>query len=525
MASLLTMAAAIAMAGTPASGAPASALSLTSISFGSDQVDASTGDAVVPLTWTIGNSDADADDLWGVITLRQRAAAPGEFIGQTYRLPFRLGESWYYRGKFVSGTAQASTYEYQFPVPRYATGTSAEWVVTEVSASADDAALTVTDDLPTLRATTLADTTPPQLGYATLEGSWNNEPVYAYVKDDAYLLLYTASPSDYESGFSHGAVTVTGPGGQTATGTVRAQWFEEESGSCGNRYGGDIHQPACGIIVLLPAHAATGEWNMSGFTLTDNAGNTTTVTGLVTSPINVTANDVVSVRSITATPNPVNNWHGSARTTLTLAVDGALDGIATVRGGFEWSRCQQFTATPTAAPDGTVSVPILMYRQSSECVLTSLIVTDGAGNVAVYGTDHHAPATGLTIARLPNTTPPTAAGFTLSRQTFTQAEVSSWSAAFALTATVTAPVAPVDGYDLYVILADGSAYPLSGGGTSAWNGQLQLNASLPSHLTPGTYRLGLRIGDAGGLSSAYNLPWYQNNTSVMDGSLSITVTP
>ncbi len=223
----------------------------------------------------------------------------------------------------------------------------------------------------------------------------------------------------------------------------------------------------------------------------------------------------------------MNNWLGSARTTVTLAVDGARGGVATVRGEFDYSRCQSFTATPTVNADGTVSVPVTMFQRSKDCTFSSLIVTDGAGNVAVYGATHGAPRTGLTIARMPNTTPPTLTGFTWSRQSFTRAESQNWwTSTFQLSATLSAPVAPVRGYDLSVILPDGSSHPISTGGIGGTHGgTLQFDGYPPSHLEPGTYPIGLRIHDESGLSSSYNLPWNERNTQITDGSMSITITP
>ena len=66
----------------------------------------------------------------------------------------------------------------------------------------------------------------------------------------------------------------------------------------------------------------------------------------------------------------------------------------------------QQPATPTANPNGTYSVPISMLSIATSCTVAGLVVLDGAGNVAVYGTEYGEPDLGIKLTRVPDTTPP-----------------------------------------------------------------------------------------------------------------------
>src|SRR5215211_4872804 len=109
------------VAAAPAWAVPYVKLSLASLAFESQRVDATGEFTVVPLTWTVRNTDQQAGDLFGTVILRQEGATPGSYVGQTYQLDYRIGER-RDRSEFVSGTPQRSTYRYYFVVPRYAAG-------------------------------------------------------------------------------------------------------------------------------------------------------------------------------------------------------------------------------------------------------------------------------------------------------------------------------------------------------------------------------------------------------------------
>ena len=76
---------------------------------------------------------------------------------------------------------------------------------------------------------------------------------------------------------------------------------------------------------------------------------------------------------------------------ISLHVSGAQGGVSTIYVDFTAdSPCSQQSATPTANPDGTYSVPISMLSIATICTVAGIAVLDGAGNVAVYGTENRA---------------------------------------------------------------------------------------------------------------------------------------
>ncbi|GAB7048999.1 hypothetical protein [Catenuloplanes indicus] len=491
---------AVLVGATPASAA-SSTLSLTSISFGSTQVDASNGD-VTPLTWTVTDSNTDSYGPSGTVTLRQRGDGPGEFVGLSHRITFQFGDQGHYAvARHVSGPATASTYVYDFAPPRHSATGTAEWVVTSVEVTTIGATLTVTDGLPSLTATTLVDDVAPTLQHISLTGIPDGREPYVFAGTGA--LRVSLSPVDYPSGISHAVVTFTGPGGQTINGEARVETIPGSGTWCGETSTSGLFQPHCTALVHVPAGAPSGVWHLTSVALTDNSGNTGVITdGLDVPSVTVTSNESLSVRAFTATPNPVNNWHGDTWTTLTLAVDGAQGGVSLVQSDFQVGSCQDVSATPTVNSDDTVSVPVRMRQGAEECIFVSLAVVDGAGNVALYGPGYQAPAIGLTIERLPNTTPPVASDLSWERQTFAASET---GASLVLTMAITAPVAPVNTSGLYLVLPNGHELPLNGSHEPG-DGTLTIRAGLPSGLAPGTYPVRLYIQDAGWLRSDYAAP-------------------
>lgn len=513
-----------------AAATPSQPLRLVSIGFGSFQVDATPGSVVVPLTWTVRNLDQSAERLSGVVTLRQRGSAPGTFVGQTYQLSYELNERYFTRAEFVSGNAQNSTYRYYFTVPRYAAGTQARWSVVGVTMSdGQRPAVTLEESAlrrhrPNLIANTLVDSTPPTIDRLELQThQWNATSGYAYVKDQSHYLNYATTVHDGGTGFWKGSVSLTGPGGQTATGEFEAIHFGLDNPSCGSRSGGDIHDFSCSVSVLLPSNAQTGTWHVTDVVLTDNAGNEGAVSEFSALPVVVTSNDVVSASNFSTDPDPVNNWVTDGWLKLLMNVHGAQNGVATIEATFDWPRCDQISTIPTIEPDGRLSTPVRMNRNSRDCVVTGLIITDGAGNVALYGSAHNAPSPDLVVRRLPNTSPPTATGFHVTPDTVAQSEL--FSAWLVVTMSVTAPIAPVNGYDLYYLDSAGSVNPLSTGGVSVGpENVLTLYASLPYFIEPGSYTLGIRLSDASGLVSSYGLPGWPDNHDLPEGALRFTVT-
>src|SRR5581483_8037884 len=105
--------------------------------FTPTRVDASAGHAVATLNWTVTDSNPAAAFVSGNVYIRMAGSQPGTFIGRTYQVIYALDGAPFGEATTVSGTAQESSYSYDFPVPQYANATTARWVVTRVTAHDD----------------------------------------------------------------------------------------------------------------------------------------------------------------------------------------------------------------------------------------------------------------------------------------------------------------------------------------------------------------------------------------------------
>ncbi len=77
---------------------------------------------------------------------------------------------------------------------------------------------------------------------------------------------------------------------------------------------------------------------------------------------------------------------------------------------------------PTLNPDGTYSVAVSVFSIATSCSVDGIAVVDGAGHVSVYGAEYGLPDLGITLTRVPDTTPPVATGAALSATTITPTE-------------------------------------------------------------------------------------------------------
>ncbi|MFB6393009.1 hypothetical protein AAFH96_07780 [Polymorphospora sp. 2-325] len=513
---MATCVAASTLAAPPATAQP-SGLSLKSLSFASKRVDVREQSVAVTLTWTVRNTNPEAEYLSGSVRLRMAGSTPGTYVGTTRDINFWLYTSW--EGvRHVSGNAQESTYEYDFAVPRYGKTTSALWVVAGFNASDDKGATLSLEGAqlarhrPWLKAQTAVDSTPPVIDSIEITGSFP----YAYVGDRSISLGYRAGLRDSQAGFWKGTLRLAGPNGQVLTAPFEANLSVFDT-SC--RPSG-FSEMSCQFLLDVPAGTTSGAWQVVEVTLVDNVDNQTTVVPPDTAPITLTSNEVVSAANFTATPNPVNNWTQNATTRLRMDVTGAQNGVGTVQLDFDTPGCRQDNAGPVVDPDGGISVGVLVSRNTAECVVTRLIMVDGAGNAAVYGDLFGAPDPGLTINRLPNTTPPAVSAATLTPTTVTRSEAPNvWPT---LTMQVTAPIAPVNQYALYLYDAAGNIVAQQSGGTSGAgpDGTLRLYGYLPYDIAAGTYSYGFTLYDASGLRSSYGV----NGQPLAGGPLEITVT-
>jgi hypothetical protein len=491
------------------------------------------------LTFTIGDSHADATGIGGDLYIRQQGATRGTFIGDTYDVFFSFGNSGFGGADFVSGTPQESTYTYDFAVPRYANASRATWVVTRVvitdglpggSLDADPASLGKFKDSFTAKEN--VDTVKPV--YQSLEWASNFTAAthpYLYLDGtDPAVTGYDLNVQDFQSGFWKGSLQLTGPGGRTLTApfAYAGPNAETTGSSCGFLGGGDINDITCGVLVSFPANSAPGVWSVTKVTVVDNAGNRTVDNHPQTTPVTLTSDSTMTASGFTLTPNPVNNWSGFVRVQVGMTVTGATGGVSAIyvdRDGV--SGCLPGDPTPTVNVDGSLSVSMLMFQGSPTCKILGIAVVDGAGNVALYGPEYGAPDPGLTITRVPDTPPPVATAASLSATTISDEQISN-GPDIQLIVQVTCQVAPVNQFSIVVYDADGNEVDQEFGGASVsggLNGTMTEGLPLPFFLAPGTYTIGFSIIDAGSLTSTYGISGVPSSQPLPSGPLVFTVTP
>jgi hypothetical protein len=516
---------------SPASAAPPT-LCVTSLAFATGHVDATTG-AAVRLDWTVADRDATATSVSGDVYLAMRSTVTHRFLGRTYHARYAYQNSGPGQADYVSGTPRESSYSYLFAVPQYADASTAEWVVTKITvADSTGHSLALAGHQldgyrETLTATELVDASAPAVGAITLDS--NTYPVrpYYYVNGASADVRYELEAQDWQSGFWRGWLVLRGPGGQQ----VRADFAFSpdnngfyDSPGCGYLYGNDDRDQLCGVIATLPAGAAAGTWSVSSVTVLNNAGVAATIGGSDGAPPVVATSDaVVSASGFTATPNPVNNWAQAQTVRVSMRVTGAQQGIAAIYvdtvGGASGG-CPQTGTTPTADPDGTVSVPLQLYQGVAGCTVHGIAIVDGAGNVALYGQNYGAPDPGVRVKQVTDT-PPVATGATLSVTSVPESQLAQ--TVLLLTVQLAPTVAPVTGIGFFLYDASGNQVTSGFGGTAQFpDGTVRWYQYLSGlTLPPGTYPVGFRLDDAARMSSLYGMP---GSPPVPGGPLTLTVT-
>ncbi len=501
-------------------------LAVTALSFSPTSVDASAGTGSATLTWTVTDSNASATDIAGEVDIRQEGQHPGAYIGMAYPATFDLTGA--ISGQVSgngSGTAQDATFSYTFYVPQYTHATTARWVVSAVSitddlgASADISGVMLTGFHAVLNATELADTTPPT--YDQLSFETPGQRPFLYDNGTSASISYYLEVLDPESGFWEGIVELSGPRGQVAFGPFAAEYsIADGLDVCGQGIGFGTQDILCSATVTIPANAAAGTWSVSAITLTDNAGNTVTYGGLNELPVTVTADRVLRASGFAVNPNPVDDWGNAALTTLTMTVAGARDGVSAIDVDGANGECEGASSTPTLNADGTYSVPVYVAPDVATCSITGIAVVDGAGDVALYGSEYGAPDPGVTITQEPDTTPPVATAASLAYTSLVSSPTSSVNDT--VTVTVDDPVAPVTGFAVFLYDSSGSGGEVSYGGVpSTLTGNVTLLFQLGAGFAPGTYTVGFELIDAAGLTSFYGTP---TGTPVPGGPLTLTIT-
>lgn len=504
----------------PASAASPPMVKLTSMAFGTRAIDTTSGAGSVNLTWTVSDKADDSEQVTGTVTLSQ-------FIGNTPVGPdLTVSFARHPDGAVLvfstDGDPTNSTYVYSFPVGQYGPASKSTWRVVAVEASgaagghASVAGTKMSAFHADLNVTARADTTVPSLdfmGFSSLQTD------VSYDQGSGAQISYLMYISDGETGFWKGSFTLTGPNGASAT-QAFAVTGVYGSRMCGtDPVSSDTTFVICDIEIDLPVGAPTGQWQVSSVTLTDAAGNSTTITDAGTQPVLVVRDDVITASDFAIAPAVVDNWRENKTTTFSFATSGLHDGVATAElgGSCLWA------GGPSVDPDGTVSIELLMTEQMDRCEITGLKLTDGDGNVAVYGSDYAgAPDLGtVVVQRVPDTTPPVALAAALSTATYSAANPPN---GINVDVTMNDTVgAPLNGYT--VIIYDANHNPVGGGDGgigSPGNGVAQLFTTVGS-LQPGTYSVGFILDDAAGNSSSYG--GFPVNNPVPGGPLILTVTP
>ncbi|WP_159400308.1 hypothetical protein [Streptomyces sp. XY431] len=499
-------------------------LGLSALSFSQPTVDASTGTAAVTLTWTVTASDPEARQNGGTIVIRQQGDAPDTYVGQSRVVSFLQGSSGY-GADFVSGNAASATYSYRFAVPRYAGAATAKWTVSLVTIHEIQtqqrqvlAGSALGGFGNVLTATSQVSTATP--GQPSLSLNLNGRPPYVYAGNNAYV-SYSVGVQEQQSGFWKGTLQLTGPGGATLSASFENSTYD---GQLNYPCQHDVNYPTCSALVLIPSTAPAGVWTVSAATLTNNAGQSKSFTGLNTLPITVTSNETVRADGFAATPGELNSWTGPVAFKVSMYVSGAQNGVRSIE--LRWAgSCSQSSTYPGGGPNGSLAVSATLGRSGNGspagCTLTGVAIKDGAGNLALYGSDYFAPGTGVQVRGIPNTTPPTVTSAALNVTSIPRSQAPGRS--LVVYAQVVAPVAPVNGFRSYLYDNTGTAVGQAFGGTTVGaDGRAMLQAAyVPYGIAVGTYTVGFEVIDASWLSTGYGTPGGQ---PVPGGPLTLEIT-
>lgn len=510
-------------------------LKLSALSFASPTVDATSGGASDTATWTIADANPNATEIGGEVVFREIGSTPNSYLGQPYIVDFTLGQDAYNGATFVSGDTADSTYSYQFFVPGYAASTNATWGITLVTAydGTGEQFVSAGSDLSgfgsTLTATDVVPTSTPALDNTGVTVESENPTASGDIYDGTDTGVdYRLTAQDQQSGFWRGTLTLTGPGGATLSSSFDVLWDEgQAAGDCQN-FGGRIYDldGTCTVGVDIPADAAAGTWVVSTVTLTNNAGQTATLADLDTAPITLTSDHTLSASGFAPSAGTVDNWAQPASFTVSMNVAGAQDGVTSIQ--LLWTNlgnglCTSNSTTPTHGSGTTYSVPATMATANmgrSTCSLVGVVITDGAGDTALYGSDFGAPAADVTVSTEPDTTPPTVTSASLNISTIPESELGDYS--YDIQAVVSDKTAPVDSSSAWLYNSSGQVVDDDGGGQSVGTGgQALIGFPVPNGLAAGTYTVGFSITDVGGLSTSYGTP---GGNPMPGGPLTFTVT-
>jgi hypothetical protein len=520
-------------------------LGVSALSFASPTVDAADGGntAAQTVNFAVTDSDPAATSVSGYVVLRQFGTSPNTYVGQPLEFLFTEGSSVSNGATFVSGTPASSTYSYTFGVPEYAAATSATWGVSLIAimdgpggqtAVLSGSALSGLSNTftATEQVSTTTPTYQPGITVTTTGNSVTENPPYLYNRGIVGLAQYGIDVQDSQSGFWNGFLTITGPGGMTETAPFYsyADPFQQENFPCqgfGNFVWVD-DQEDCTPDVFIPAGAPAGTWAVTSVSLTNSAGQTQDYTGLDLAPITVTSDGVVKASSFKATPAQVDNWRSSATSAISMDITGAQGGVSSIQlyTSGTGEPCVQVSTTPTKDADGSYSVSLTMDQAfgngGSTCTIEGIAITDGAGDLSLYGIDFTSANVGVEITNVPDTTPPVATAASMSVTSIEQSQLPTLgNTVYAIVQTEILMV-PIDQASTTVYDSSGTAVASESFGVSVGaSGQVDLGLGLPSTLPVGTYTVAFSLTDAGGLTTSYGGP---GQNPVPGGPLTFTVT-
>jgi hypothetical protein len=506
-------------------------MSISALSFGAKSVDATSGSATIDLTWTMTSDNPDAGGFAGNVHLRRIDPHTGAYIGTELAVNFD------YEGSPVDGvtvepgsTSASTTYDWTIAVPRYGATTKTTWAVSEIQGG-DGAGDSIDWTAPQLSAfprTFTAQTTADK-GYPSLDQIAVRQGYQTSVYDDpsqGAVLHYQIDSQENESGVYGGTAVVSGPGGRTASGSFSISWdWSEGYQGCG--YLGWLQQQvmSCWVSVPLPAGLPEGDWTVTEVDMTSNAGVTHAYTGLSAPTVHVTSDSVLSASDIAFTPSQVDSWHSPIPTAqLSLRPSGAVGGVTSVQltnWGSNSDQCLQLSTTPTVQSDGTITVPVRALPGAFTCELTGLIITDGQGDQAVYGSSLGAPDIDATLSNIPDTVLPTIDSATLTPDTVAANDTGTQ---LELTIDVAGSTAGVDSYSLYLVDSAGHTIGVQGGGVSnTFSGPLTVYFTLPQGTAAGTYDIGFILQDQNYKTVSYGMPG-ATSQPIPGGPVTLTVT-
>jgi hypothetical protein len=497
---------------TPANSAGAAhnpRITISNVAFAVDQVDVTTGWSYVDLTWAIADTSPTATQIKGTVTIKeyvgQRAVGPE----QTVR--YSLVPEWPALVSAEPGsTVASSTYRYEFLVPQYGSATNRTWRVTRITAEDDTGLIRrLGGDVARLAATGLVDTTAPTIFFMIKTDT--PEPIFD--SGSGVTLRYNLRIDEPESGFWKGRVVFAGPGGARVTVPLRLVDRGEPWPYCGDSPVFVLSDVECTIALTVPAGSPSGTWRITSVVLTNTAEITAPAADADPIPIRVTRNDRVSATDFALVPTNVDNWRENAPLTLRLRPTAAQGGLARVA---VHTSCWAVSDTPTFATDGTASVEFVMPTFLRRCDFEGILLTDGAGNIAVYGTVYGAPALDLVATTTPDTTPPVATAVSMTQTV----RLASDTSPIGVHATVDDTTgAPINRYSVtfYSTATQASVGGGSGGISTGSDGVVGMTAHV-GRLPVGTYIAGFTLTDAADHNAFYGYPYGSNpNVQPMPG--------